>query len=381
MAGGIAAWELLGRTIYGAGPRGSRLGPIEYVPALTKEDEVLPVTLQMHPELLDDEKVVEEYTWHMQSSASSLIATFRDGQAGADTANATCAYRAAPGCYLLNIATGSPPPSSSLAGAQTWCCAHPVDCGGVTKNGKTGLYQARLNSEGCTSSSGESSWIRKGANTPKSCKAHPPSKVGGGEVAAEAWYLLLSEKATPGDRPAYRYDLIDFGRQALESNFSTLASEFKAAALAGAAKNATSAATKLLEMLDDYDELLGSDKNFMLGTWIAWARSWSNITNEQEFFEYNARNQITLWGPTGQINDYAAKSWSGLVSHYYKPRWKLFTTEVLANIKDLSHFKATSWMEEIGLPFSNDTKPFPTEPVGDTVEIAARLFQKYVAAQ
>lgn len=67
------------------------------------------------------------------------------------------------------------------------------------------------------------------------------------------------------------------------------------------------------------------------------------------------------------------------MSDYYKPRWKLFTTEVLTNIKDLSHFKATAWMEKIGLPFSNDTTPFPTEPVGDTVAIASKLFEKYVA--
>ena len=29
--------------------------------------------------------------------------------------------------------------------------------------------------------------------------------------------------------------------------------------------------------------------------------------------EFNARNQVTLWGPNGEINDYAAKSWGGLV--------------------------------------------------------------------
>lgn len=28
-------------------------------------------------------------------------------------------------------------------------------------------------------------------------------------------------------------------------------------------------------------------------------------------YEYNARNQITLWGPDGQIKDYANKQWAG----------------------------------------------------------------------
>ena len=58
--------------------------------------------------------------------------------------------------------------------------------------------------------------------------------------------------------------------------------------------------------------------------------------------------------------------------------WALFTKDVLANMHDLSHFKPTDWMQEIGLPWSNATNAFPTEPVGDTVEIASELFEKYV---
>ena len=89
--------------------------------------------------------------------------------------------------------------------------------------------------------------------------------------------------------------------QALESNFSTAATAFKTAALAGDASNATAHEAALLTLLEDYDSLLSSDTNWMLGTWIAWARSWSDDKTEQDFFEFNARNQITLWGPTGQV--------------------------------------------------------------------------------
>jgi hypothetical protein len=34
--------------------------------------------------------------------------------------------------------------------------------------------------------------------------------------------------------------------------------------------------------------------------------------------------QLTLWGPNGEILDYASKQWSGMVADYYYPRWKLF---------------------------------------------------------
>ena len=33
---------------------------------LTAADEELPITLQLHPELLADERIVQEYTWHSQ---------------------------------------------------------------------------------------------------------------------------------------------------------------------------------------------------------------------------------------------------------------------------------------------------------------------------
>jgi alpha-N-acetylglucosaminidase len=53
--------------------------------------------------------------------------------------------------------------------------------------------------------------------------------------------------------------------------------------------------------------------------------------------EFNARNQVTLWGPPlfvpnkqhtatnpGNPQDYAGKTWAGLFSSYYQPRQQLF---------------------------------------------------------
>ena len=34
-------------------------------------------------------------------------------------------------------------------------------------------------------------------------------------------------------------------------------------------------------------------------------------------FEYNARNQITLWGPNGEIVDYANKQWAGNLIYFF----------------------------------------------------------------
>jgi len=87
--------------------------------------------------------------------------------------------------------------------------------------------------------------------------------------------------------------------------------------------------------------------------------------------------------PPGQINDYAAKSWGGLVSSYYKPRHELFTKMVLASLQPgakpfAQGDYAAAWMAQIGLPWSNATDAMPVQPVGDTVAVASKLYAKYI---
>ena len=41
-----------------------------------------------------------------------------------------------------------------------------------------------------------------------------------------------------------------------------------------------------------------------------------NLLQEKQMYEYNARNQITLWGPRGEIVDYANKQWAGMFISY-----------------------------------------------------------------
>ena len=77
----------------------------------------------------------------------------------------------------------------------------------------------------------------------------------------------------------------------------------------------------VLGTLDDLDRVLSTDANFMLGPWIAAARAWGNTTAESDLCEWNARNQLTLWGPSGLSNvvDYATKEWGGLTPSFFKP--------------------------------------------------------------
>jgi len=57
----------------------------------------------------------------------------------------------------------------------------------------------------------------------------------------------------------------------------------------------------MLTLLADMDTLLASDPHFLLGSWIHDARQWGSSAQETNLMEYNARNQVTLWGPEGQV--------------------------------------------------------------------------------
>jgi alpha-N-acetylglucosaminidase len=59
----------------------------------------------------------------------------------------------------------------------------------------------------------------------------------------------------------------------------------------------------MLQLLEDLDELLASNSNYMMGLWIQDALMWGQNAGEKNLYNFNARNQVTLWGPTGTIQE------------------------------------------------------------------------------
>ena len=124
----------------------------------------------------------------------------------------------------------------------------------------------------------------------------------------------------------------------------------------------------MLDLIADVDKLLGTNTNYLLGHWIATARAMGTTAADQNLLEFNARNQITLWGPTGQINDYAAKAWNGLVGDYYKGRWSLFIGMLQACMQSKDNCRFPTGYEARLLDYeqawSSQTNAFPSQPVG-----------------
>ena len=138
--------------------------------------------------------------------------------------------------------------------------------------------------------------------------------------------------------------------------------------------------SEITMLLTDMDALLATDQYSLLGRWIQSARSMGDSLNEMKLLEYNAKNQITLWGPTGQIRDYANKNWAGLLNSFYSNRWDMFSTFLSDSLQSDVPYNDTAFISRL-LPFEEkwnlDSKEFPTEPIGDAFEVSRQLLSKY----
>lgn len=149
------------------------------------------------------------------------------------------------------------------------------------------------------------------------------------EVLTSAWFsMYYAAQTNPSlwQNPAYQHDVIDVTRQVYSNKFQTAYLSLVSAYSSSPHSNASIAAAgqNLTKILNTIDTVLAFSPAFSLSTWINAARSLTSNDTLADYYEYNARNQITLWGPDGQISDYASKSWAGLVSGYYLPRWEIF---------------------------------------------------------
>ena len=174
----------------------------------------------------------------------------------------------------------------------------------------------------------------------------------------KATLLFLSAADELGKSPNYRADAIE--RAALSLGLK--ADEwFKVASEAYEIKNdeiGDKAANRGLELLSELDRLLESHPLDRLDRWLDFAIMQTDDPQLQKFYESNARQIITTWGPP--VNDYAARVWSGLVRDFYRERMIL----VLKALKTGEKFDKVpwevSWTKKSGIssiePFSNPIK-------------------------
>jgi len=197
-----------------------------------------------------------------------------------------------------------------------------------------------------------------------------------------AWKFFVFRSESFQESSLFRLDLVDVTREALQliagNNYWLLVKAFSKKDLA----NVIIYGTKLVQILDDLERILATHEHFLLGSWIKQARAKGKTDAERDQYEYNMRNQLTLWGPNGEILDYARKEWAGLVADYYKPRWLLFTSMLAESLQTggapfLQARYDNVVFNMVEKPFTFKKSTFPDEPIGDSVMLAKQLYDKY----
>ncbi|KZT00316.1 glycoside hydrolase family 89 protein [Laetiporus sulphureus 93-53] len=177
---------------------------------------------------------------------------------------------------------------------------------GLTMEGQEGneiIYDILLDQAWSSTSTNLTSYMEKWV----ACQYYVDSFP---STAQEAWMILsttvysntdsdmqyLVEAATQNaillDVPEFIYDIMNIVRQLLANRFIEVYNSFITAyEVSGVTTASINEATN---WISDVRSLAGSN------------------TTYADYLEYNARNQITLLGPDGKIDDYALKQWAGL---------------------------------------------------------------------
>ncbi|XP_054708484.1 alpha-N-acetylglucosaminidase-like [Uloborus diversus] len=181
-----------------------------------------------------------------------------------------------------------------------------------------------------------------------------------------AWRLFVnaSEELVISKQKLFRHDLVDVTRQSMQLVMDFLYSKYVQAFRQKNIRKTRKTSQIILKFYNDTNDLLLSDEGFLLGKWLDAAKSFARTPEERRQYEYNARNQITLWGPTGQILDYANKQWAGLITAYYQQRWKLFFEVIDDCLVNRKPFKQSDFNKivllRVEMPFGLGDELYPT---------------------
>lgn len=156
---------------------------------------------------------------------------------------------------------------------------------------------------------------------------------------ASLWEALLALKQASAEirqKDTYKYDLVDLMRQCMADLAIPVQKRMAESYRQGKAADFQLYSRQFLDLMEDFDRLLGTRKEFLLDKWVADARAIGTNGAEKALYEKNARGLVTIWGPydpNAIQYDYSARQWNGLVSGFYQPRWQMFIDFLTAELK------------------------------------------------
>jgi alpha-N-acetylglucosaminidase len=118
-------------------------------------------------------------------------------------------------------------------------------------------------------------------------------------------------------------DLADAARHLATEEIDILLMQAVAAYRRGDLAAGDAARRKVEDLALRVDGLCGVHAETLAG-WIDAARAYADTPADARAYVLNAKAQVTVWGGSGNLADYASKAWQGLYRHFYLPRWRRF---------------------------------------------------------
>ena len=175
----------------------------------------------------------------------------------------------------------------------------------------------------------------------------------------------------------YQYDLADIARQTLANQSRILLPQIKAAYDNKDRPRFDALTQRWLQLMDLQDQLLATDKFFLVGTWLAHVQPWASTAEERTRLDYDARSLLTTWGDRkasegASLHDYGNKDWAGLTHDYYRLRWQTYFHALDEALRSGKLPASIDWFA-LGDAWNHGTQHYADEPVGDTYTVASRI--------
>lgn len=200
------------------------------------------------------------------------------------------------------------------------------------------------------------------------------------EQLLPAWKYFM-EASRDIKTEGFQYDLVDVTRQVLANYASIVQQQCARLYKKRDLDSFRIKSREFLQLISDMDRLLATQMDFLLGKWLADARSWGTTAAERDLYEKNARNLITLWGDKkSTLHEYSCRQWSGLLNGFYKKRWEQFFDVVIRQMKRGETFDQKAFDQQISTwewSWVNSHERHPAMPAGDPVKTAENLYAKY----
>ena len=227
---------------------------------------------------------------------------------------------------------------------------------------------------------------RPGFYHPKMAYRTSPKPDYDSKILGDAVENLLKCSDEFHDLDTYQFDVVNLTRQFLSPLGWYWILELKDAYDQKDLDRFTKLKDQYIDLIRDYDILLSTKREYLLGRWLEDAKRWGESDQEKALYEWNARNIITLWGKKctenqyDDLNNYAYKQWAGMFSDYHQVRWNKFFKDVEADIRNHKEWNRAPFLDsscEWEKEWSYKKDLFPTEPTGDPIKISREMFEKY----